>query len=79
MNNNVIIKLSNNESYYIVAITPYDGDKYYITNHLSDNATKITDDFVIFKEFIENNKILIEKVEDIELIYEILRIQGFTY
>lgn len=79
MTSNTIIKLRNNESYYIVAIAPYAGEKYYITNHLSENATKITDEFVVFKEFIKDNKILIKKVQDNELIYEILKELGFAY
>lgn len=79
MKNNAIIKLKNNESYYIVAIAPYSGEKYYITNRLGDNGTKITDEFVVFKEFVRDNKILMEKVKDNELIYEILKELGFVY
>jgi len=77
MKNNNIIRLNNNESYYIVAIAPYDGEKYYITNHLSDDASMITDEFVVFKEFVKDNKISIKKVENIKMICEILKELGF--
>ena len=71
MNNNFVIKLSNKESYYVVAIAPYNGEKYYITNHLTDDAKSLTDYFVIFQEYIKNEKIKMKKIDDENLIYEI--------
>lgn len=79
MINNTVIKLNNHESYYIVAIAPYDGDKYYITNHLSPDATELTEEFTVFKEFVVNNKIELEKITDDNLIYDILNELGFIY
>jgi len=77
MNSNPIIKLSNKESYYIVAIAPYGGEKYYLTNHLTNDATELTDDFVVFKEFVKDNKIIMKRVNDDNLIFEILNYLGF--
>lgn len=77
MNNNLIIKLSNKESYYIVAIAPYNGEKYYITNHLTNNATELTDEFIVFKEYIKNEKVIMQKINDNDLVCEILEFLGF--
>lgn len=78
MSNNLVIKLSNDESYYILAIAPYAGEKYYITNHLTKDAKRITDDFVVFKEYIKNDKVVMKKITDDNLIYEILNYLGFV-
>lgn len=74
---NKIINLSNQESYYVVSIVPFQNKNYYITNRLENNATMLTDNFVVFEEYVQDGQIELEQVTNGYLIYNVLDAGGF--
>lgn len=72
MDVNSVITLENDVNCLILEKVNYNGDNYFSAVVL--NETELTDEYVVLKEIIEDNENYVEKVDNADLLMELLKL-----
>lgn len=73
MNIDSVITLENGVNCLLLEKVVYDEKNYFLSVVL-DEEEEPSDEYVIFKEIIEDNEAYVEKVEDVELIAKLVNL-----
>lgn len=73
MNIDSVITLENGVNCLLLEKVVYDNKNYFLSVVL-DEEEEPSDEYVIFKEIIEDNEAYVEKVEDTELIAKLVNL-----